>query len=452
MTTHARRLRVDYLPIDSLKMNPRNARTHSDKQVAQIVASIVEHGPTNPILADPDRTILAGHGRWPALKKLGYETVPVITLHGLSEKQKRALMLADNKIALNAGWDEERLRIELAELSVDLDFDIGVTGFGTAEIDLILGEPVAKTDPADAQIEPDDVKVVVSQPGDLWQLARHRLYCGDALVPESYRTVLGSEQAQMVLTDAPYNLKIRGNVSGLGAVQHDEFKMASGELSEAQFVTFLRTFLSRIAEVAVDGAIVEVFMDWRHMREILLAAEAVLGKPINLCVWNKTNGGMGSLFRSKHELIFVFKKGTAPHINNVELGKHGRWRTNVWDYAGANTFRRGRDQDLEDHPTVKPTAMIADAILDCSKRGGIILDPFGGSGTVILAAERTGRQARAIELDPKFVDVAIKRWQRLGKGDAMLIETGETFAEVAARRRQDGPVRIERTTTAGGAK
>jgi DNA modification methylase len=238
----------------------------------------------------------------------------------------------------------------------------------------------------------------------------------------------------MVVSDFPYNVKIAGNVSGRGAVQHDEFVMASGEMTEAEFESFLATALRGIANACSDGAVVEVFMDWRHIEELLSAARPILGKPINLCVWNKTNGGMGSLYRSKHELVFVFKKGKAPHINNVELGRYGRFRTNVWDYAGANTFRRGRDEDLEDHPTVKPVAMIADAILDCSKRNGIILDPFGGSGTLILAAERTGRQARVMELDPKYVDVAIRRCLRLVKQPVTLLETGEPFEQVEKRR------------------
>lgn len=431
------RLSVEDLPLSVIRPSPRNARTHSQKQITQIAASIEQFGFTNPVLIDENNEIIAGHGRLAAAKQLKLETVPTIRLSHLSAAQKRALVLADNKIALNAGWDEELLRIELAELSVvDLDFDIGITGFETAEIDVLLSQP-EKADPADEPIEPDDGPPV-TKPGDVWLLGPHRLYCGDALNPESYRIVMAGEPAQMVVSDPPYNVAIDGNVSGLGKVRHDEFKMASGEMSPAEFEAFLRTAIGRMAEVVVDGAIIELFIDWRHLLEMLQASEPVVGRPINLCVWNKTNGGMGSLYRSKHELVVVLKKGTAPHINNVELGRHGRYRTNVWDYAGANSFRRGRQEDLEDHPTVKPVAMIADAILDCTKRNGIVLDPFGGSGTLVLAAHRTGRRARVIELDPKYVDVAIKRWLKVTKLPAILEATGQDFVEVAARRRRSG--------------
>jgi DNA modification methylase len=427
------RLDVEYLPLSAIKPNPHNARTRGQKQTSQIAASMEKFGVTNPVLIDENNVIIAGHGRLAAAKQLKLDTLPTIKLSHLTDMQKRALMLADNKIALNAGWNEELLRIELAELLVaDLDFDVGITGFDTAEIDLMLSEP-QKADPADEQIEPDDGPPV-SRLGDVWLLGPHRLHCGDALDADAYRCVMAGEVAQMVVSDVPYNVKIDGHVSGLGKVRHEEFKMASGEMSPAEYETFLRTTIAYMAEVAMDGAIIELFIDWRHLLEMLHASESILGKPINLCVWNKTNGGMGSLYRSKHELIVVLKKGTAPHINNVELGRYGRYRTNVWDYAGVNSFRRGRQEDLEDHPTVKPVAMIADAIRDCSRRNGIVLDPFGGSGTLILAAERTGRRARVIELDPKYVDVAIKRWLKVTKLPAILEETGERFEQVAAGR------------------
>jgi DNA modification methylase len=427
------RLEVKHLPLSAIKPSPRNARTHSRKQITQIAASIEEFGFTNPLLIDEGNNIIAGHGRLAASKQLKLDTVPTIRLSHLSTTQKRALMLADNKIALNAGWNEELLKVELSELLVaDLAFDVGITGFETAEIDLMLSEP-QKADPADEQIEANDGPPV-SRLGDVWLVGPHRLHCGNALDSEAYRIVMAGESAQMVVSDPPYNVAIDGNVSGLGKVRHEEFKMASGEMSPAEFETFLSTAIGHMAEVAMDGAIIELFIDWRHLLEMLHASEPILGRPINICVWNKTNGGMGSLYRSKHELVAVLKNGTAPHINNVELGRHGRYRTNVWDYAGANSFRRGRQEDLEDHPTVKPVAMIADAILDCTKRNGTVLDPFGGSGTLILAAHRTGRRARVIELDPKYVDVAIRRWLKLTKQPAVLEETGESFEEVAAGR------------------
>lgn len=433
---HVLEHRVDYRPVADLLPSPRNSRTHSARQIAQIVASIREFGFTNPILIDENRVIIAGHGRLEAARKAGLSKVPVISLEHLGDAQKRALALADNKIALNAGWDDEMLRLELTELSaIALDFDIELTGFDMPEIDLLLTSD-EKSDPADEPVEVEENEIV-SREGDVWILGQHRLLCGNALEQASYDALLGDEIAQMAITDPPYNVAVTGHVSGTG--KHREFKMASGEMTEAEFRNFLKTALMCVSASLQNGAVVDVFMDWRHLADLFKAADAVFGAPLNLCVWNKTNAGMGSLYRSKHELVAVFKKGTAPHINNIELGKHGRYRTNVWDYAGANTFRRGRDQDLDDHPTIKPTAMIADAMLDCSTRGGVILDPFAGSGTVILAAHRTGRLARAIELDPRYVDVAIKRWRRFAKGSAVLEETGESFEEIAARRNAEGP-------------
>lgn len=231
----------------------------------------------------------------------------------------------------------------------------------------------------------------------------------------------------MVITDPPYNVKINGHVSGLGQTHHREFAMASGEMSQSEFTVFLQTAFEMMNANSLEGALHFAFMDWRHMPEILAAGLKVFSDLKNLCVWNKTNGGMGSLYRSKHELVFVFKNGTTSHINNVELGRHGRYRTNVWDYAGANSFKRSRQSGLETHPTVKPVAMIADAIKDCSHRNGLILDPFGGSGTTVIAAERTDRRACVIDLDPYYVDAAVARWSKLtGRTAQRVINAGPT--------------------------
>lgn len=427
---------VEQRAIGSLKLNPRNARTHSDRQIAQIAASIAEFGFTNPVLVDESGVIIAGHGRLEAARRLGLPAIPTIRLTELTPAQKRALALADNKIALNAGWDFEILTAELKELgTMDLDFDVEITGFESAEIEAIVATGSDKTsDQADQVPEVDRSQVAVSRPGDLWHLGEHLLLCGNALDLAAYGALLGSEKAEIVFTDPPYNVPIEGHVCGLGAIKHRDFAMASGEMTTAQFTTFLETAFRYMANASVNGSIHYICMDWRHMPEILRAGLTVYDELKNLCVWNKDNGGMGSFYRSKHEFVFVFKSGKAPHINNIGLGKHGRYRTNVWDYAGVNTFRRDRQDELALHPTVKPVALVADAIKDCSRRGSLVLDPFGGSGSTLLAAERTDRRVRLIEIDPHYVDAAIGRWRKATGGEVTLHASGETLGQVAERR------------------
>jgi len=270
-------------------------------------------------------------------------------------------------------------------------------------------------------------QVLRSRPGDVWALGPHRLLCGNALDSASYQNLMAGELAEMVFSDPPYNVRIDGNVCGLGRVRHREFAMASGEMKEADFTAFLRTAFEQLAANSTNGAIHFVCMDWRHLAEMLGAGRSVYSELKNLVVWSKTNAGMGSFYRSKHELVFVWKVGAAAHVNNFELGQHGRHRTNVWDYAGVNTIRPGRLEELAMHPTVKPVALVADAIKDCSRRNGIILDPFVGSGTTLIAAHRTGRRARGIELDPIYVDVAVRRWQTYTGKPATLLATGKSF-------------------------
>ena len=429
------KLSITNLPVTGLRPCPGNARTHSAKQISEIATSIKAFGFNNPVLVDKDGTIIAGHGRVAAAKKLGLDTVPCVRLEHLSEAEKRAYILADNKLAEKAGWDRDILAIELQHLAdLDLDFDITATGFEMAEIDLLLSDADAdQADPADAVPELA-VGPAVTQPGDVWQIGRHRLICGDSTLSETYARLLVGERAQMVFTDPPYNVKIDGHVSGLGATKHREFAMASGEMSEAEFTRFLKDVFANLAGHAVDGAIHFVCMDWRHVGEVLAAATPAYAELKNICVWAKTNGGMGSLYRSQHELVFVYKSGRAPHINNVELGRHGRYRTNVWQYAGANAFSATRDGDLAMHPTVKPVALVADAILDCSRRKGIVLDAFAGSGTTLVATERTGRRGYGIELDPLYCDVIVRRLATVAGLEAVHAESGRTFSDLAAER------------------
>ena len=430
----SRHLAIDHVSVTALKPYGANARVHSPKQIAEIAASIMAFGFNNPVLVDKTGTIIAGHGRVAAANKLGLDTVPVIRLEHLTDAEKRAYILADNKLAEKAGWDREILAIELQHLTtIDTDFDVTVTGFEMGEIDLLLGEIKPKTDAADV-VPPPVPGPAVTRSGDLWQIGPHRLICGDATDLETSARLLDGSRAQMVFTDPPYNVKIDGHVSGLGAVKHREFAFASGEMSPAQFTAFLERVFANLVLRAAEGAIHFVCMDWRHLGEVLAAGDRTFTELKNICVWNKTNGGMGSLYRSQHEMVFVFKSGSAPHINNVELGRHGRYRTNVWTYAGANAFGATRDADLAMHPTVKPVALVADAILDCSKRKGIILDVFAGSGTTLVAAERTGRRGYGIELDPIYCDTILRRMSAVARVEARLTATGQTFAEAAAER------------------
>jgi DNA modification methylase len=413
-----RPLAVTYRATASLKPDPRNARTHSARQVEQIVASIREFGFTNPILIDPEGSVIAGHGRLRAAKSMGLAEVPTIELVGLSEVQQRALRLADNKIALNAGWDLDLLKEQLGELA-SLDLDLSLTGFSTGELDLLLQ---ATADPEDDVIPP-----VPTTPrtrlGDIWKLGEHVVGCGDSRDLAFLRKVVGEDaRPDAAFLDPPYNVRINGHANARG--RHREFAMASGEMSEAVFREFLKDSLSAAAQVSRDGAVHFVCMDWRHLDDVSAVGRSIYGELLNLCIWNKSNAGMGSLYRSKHELVFVFKVGTAPHFNAVELGRHGRNRTNVWDYASVNSLAGSRREELALHPTVKPSALVADAIRDVTRRGDLVLDLFLGSGTSLIACERSGRRFRGVELDPAYVDVAIDRWSAMTGGTPEAVARG----------------------------
>jgi DNA modification methylase len=431
---------VEVLPISALKPWSRNARTHSKKQIRQIADSIAEFGFTNPILVDCANTILAGHGRLEAARLLQMREVPCVRLENMTREQKRAYVLADNKLTLNAGWDEIVLGEELqALLKIDLDFDIGVTGFSIPEIDSLIDGlvPEEPGDPEDDRV-PDHSDVDgICRNGDIWQLGRHRLICGDARDPVTIGTLLDGELAQMVFTDPPYNVPIDGHVGGSGSIKHREFAMASGEMSADQFTSFLTKAFLSMAEHTVNGSIHFICMDWRHITEMMTAGESVFDELKNLIVWVKDNGGMGTFYRSRHELVFAFKKGAAPHTNTFELGQHGRYRTNVWQYKGVNTLKSGRLEELALHPTVKPVQMIADAIKDVSERGAIVLDPFGGSGSTLIAAHKTGRRAYLCELDPVYCERIIRRWEAFATDDAVQLTCGLDERRTAGESDQD---------------
>ena len=429
-------MQIRNLPIETLRPYEGNARTHSKRQIRQIANSIKRFGFCNPVLIDHQRQILAGHGRVAAARLLGIDQIPTVELAHLSDVEKRAYVLADNRLAEKAGWDREILAIELQAL-VDLDFEVELTGFETAEIDLVLEEAseAANTTPGREDETPAySAGPAVTRLGDLWELGPHHLLCADAREQTSYEQLLKNAKAAFVFTDPPYNVPIDGHVCGLGRIRHADFAMGCGEMSEAEFTAFLESVFRQLAANTVDGSIHQICMDWRHIGEMLTAGKAVYKELKNVCVWSKRNAGMGTFYRSRHELVFVWKDGTAPHINNFELGQFGRSRSNVWDYHGVNSHKPGRLEELAMHPTVKPVALVADAIKDCSRRNDLVLDPFAGSGTVLIAAERTGRRAAALEIDPHYVDIAVKRWQEYTGKAAVLVETGKTFEEVSEER------------------
>jgi DNA modification methylase len=431
---------VEAMRVDSLKPNPRNARSHGRRQLKLIADSIKAFGFLNPILIDDDRVIIAGHGRWEAAKKLGLVEVPTIRLSHLNDDERRAYVIADNQLATLAGWHRDILAIELQHLITVPELEVETLGFDIPEIDLIIEDATKGTaEPREAPLESGPS---VCRSGELWQLGPHRLFCGDAQDIGSYAAVLGNELADIVFTDPPYNVPIRGFVSGSADLNHREFVMGAGEMSEEAFTAFLRSSLSLMTRFCRRGAVIFACMDWRHQYELMTAFRDIGLEHLNTCVWTKDNGGMGSLYRSAHEFVSVLKVPGGKHRNNVELGKHGRNRTNVWPYPSANSFSKASDEGPLNalHSTVKPLSLITDALLDCSARGEHVLDPFLGSGSTLIAAEKIGRICHGIELDPLYIDVAIRRWQRWSGEAALHVASGKRFDAIAAELREAADV------------
>jgi DNA modification methylase len=426
---------IEWSPVEALRPNPSNPRTHSRKQIKQIAASIRKFGFLNPVLVDDANLVLAGHGRVEAAKLENLTHVPIIRFDHLTGVQKRAYVIADNKIAEQAGWDREILAIELGEL-IDLlpaeGLDVSLTGFEAPEIDLLLA------DMAPSRLDPEDVlpalpRNAVTRRGDLWLLGKHRLLCGDAQAADDFARLMNGASASAVFCDPPYNVRVSA-IGGRGQVRHPEFAFASGEMPPPHYRKFLSQTLANGVRVSAQGAIHFVCIDWRHISDLIDVGRKLYDAMLNLVVWNKSNAGQGSFYRSQHELIGVFRVGEHPHRNNVELGRFGRNRSNVWTYAGVNAFGRDRLEALAAHPTVKPVALIADALLDCTARGDRVLDQFAGSGTTILAAEKVGRIGFGIEYEPGYVDVAIKRWQKSTRLEATLAGDGRSFEDMGAVR------------------
>jgi DNA modification methylase len=435
---------IEMVPLKSLKKSHRNARTHSKKQIELVANSFGEFGVINPLVVDSQNRIVAGHARAEAAQSIGLRVVPVIRVTNLNEIQLRAYMLADNRIAEGAGWNRELLAVELNELQIalpEIGLDLGITGFEPDYVDSVISDFAEnQADPADEI--PEVAETATARKGDLFILGRHRLIVGDAREREDYSRMMGSETAEMAFLDPPYNVVLQGNAAGHGRIKYREFAHGSGELTSSQFTQFLKDALGTCARFIRDGGITYVCMDWRHSGELLEAGEYAFDELKNICVWVKSNAGQGSFYRSAHEFVYVYKRGKAPHINTFGLGQNGRSRSNVWTYAGVNSFRAGRMDELKMHPTVKPVAMIADAMKDCSRRGSIVLDSFAGSGSTIMAAEQVGRRAYCMEIDPLYADVAIRRWQRATRKDAILQSTGQTFDELSrARQSPSKPIR-----------
>lgn len=426
------KLVIEYVDPESLTPPARKLRKHSPRQIAQIIASVRRFGFIDPVLVDANKKIICGYGRWIAACELGMVEIPVIDASHLSDEQRRLYAIAENQLGAMSEWDLDELKLEFGELlEFNLDLNIELTGFTTCEIDQIVAEPAEQESPVEPEVVVEEVPV--TRLGDLWALGDHRLFCGDAQEKASYQQLMGNELAQMAFCDPPFNTPMR-MISGKGRAKHRDFAMAAGEMVKGQFTSFLTTIFMNMVACSMDGAIHFQCMDWRHSVEMQEAGERAYTELKNLIVWNKGSGGMGTFYRSQHELIFAWKTGTAKHINNFGLGENGRYRTNVWTYRGNNSFHKDRDKELAAHATVKPIDLVADAIRDCSHNGGIVLDAFGGSGTTLLAAERTHRRARLIELEPRYCDVTIRRWQEMTGQEAVLVATGDSFDDVRIAR------------------
>lgn len=431
--------RIVYLPIKEIRSYERKLHKRSDAAARALAASVAGFGIVLPILIDEAATIIAGEGIVEAARSLGYTEVPTLRVEHLDADEVRLLRIALNKLGEQSQWDRVELAAEFTDLlSLDVDLAYEVTGFETPEIDNLIHAPATdESDPDDEIIEPGQADTVVSRLGDIWLLGPHRVLCASSLDPGNLAVLMEDQRAAMVMTDAPYNVKIAGNVSGFGKTKHREFMQASGEMTEAEFTEFLTKSVTTLSSYCQDGALLYLYMDWKHMWEMLSALRTAKLSMFQLAVWVKRSPAMGAFYRSQHELCFVAKKGSAAHRNNIMLGRFGRSRSNCWSYAGVNSFGRDRDEQLAMHPTCKNVSMLADAIRDASHRGEIVLDGFLGSGSTLIAAERTGRVCRGLELDPIYVDVILKRWERVSGTQAVLSGTGETFDAVASRRAND---------------
>ena len=435
-------LKIEYLKPSEIKEYASNPRSHNETQITQIAKSIDQFGFNNPLLIDENSILIAGHGRLAAVKLLKLKQVPVVRLSHLNEAEKRAYRIADNKLTENGRWDEDLLKIEFSEiekmsLELKTDFSLDITGFSLPDIDFLMQEKT-KAEKADEKLNAVPYVLeneIISKHGDIWLLGHHKIICGDSLKAETFQNLLKKQKADLIISDPPFNVKIQGHVCGNGKTKHKEFAFASGEMNESEFIEFLRQAMQNMSDFSKDNAVHFLFMDWRHLYEMISASRSVYPKMLNLIVWCKQNGGMGSFYRSQHELIFAFQKGKGSHTNNVELGKHGRYRTNVWHYAGVNSFGPNQ-KNLCMHPTVKPVELLQDAILDASKRGEIVLDAFLGSGSTLIAAEKSGRLCFGVEYEPLYIDTIIRRYHELTGIWAIHEQSGESYNNLLEKRKE----------------
>ncbi len=442
--------RYGLCPVASILENKHAVRTHSKRHIKKIGRAQQVTGPLAPLVIDESYTLLAGHGRLAAAKDNGWDVVPVVQVFGLSEARKRLFLLSDNELCRGAGLDRAKLAQQLPELTFlfeEAGFELTDTGFEVAELDQIMLDGVEGEGDEEEALEAElfDEPVVLSA-GDLLILGEHRLFVGDAREDAVLSPLMEGQQAEAAFLDPPYNVSAK-QIGGRGRIRHENFAFASGDMTSREFIAFLTTSFEVVSRKCTPGAVMFVCMDWKHVRELIEAGQAAFDEYLNLVVWNKTNAGQGGLYRNKHELIGVFRVGDEPHRNNVQMGRFGRNRSNVWTYAGVNTFRTGRLEELAQHPTVKPTQLVADALKDVTKRGGIVLDTFVGSGTTILAGEKVGRRVRAVEIDPRYAQVAARRWEKLTGRDAIHGETGQTLDELVARL-SGKPTRSDEATQA----
>jgi DNA modification methylase len=426
-------LEIVYVPLEDLRSPARKVRKIDPAHARDVAGVMSELGFCVPVLVGKSNVVIDGEVRLEAAKLLGLRRAPCVRIDHLSDEEQRLLRLAANRLGENGEWNLDELKIEFEELIL-ADASIEISGFSLDEIDqIVIGDDLDAA--VQGPLEPGPGSVAVARLGDVFELGSHRLVCGSATDPETlHRLIQGDPPARLVLTDEPYNVPIAGHVTGGG---HREFAMASGEMTDAEFLAFNEAWMTAVLPFLCDGGVCGTFIDWRGLPTVNSAAARVGLVPLNLIVWAKTNAGMGSLYRSQHELLPLFKSGSAPHVNNVELGKRGRWRSNVWTYPGASSLGSDARRGLQDHPTVKPTAMLEDALLDLTNRGDIVIDPFLGSGSTLIAADKTGRVCRGVELDPLYVDVIVRRYQAATGCLAVLTETGEKFEAVAARRAQE---------------
>ena len=424
---------VVWVEIDKIKDAPRRVRKALGKQEKAVKQSITRFGNRIPILIDGKYHVIDGHARLAAARLLGVDKMPCIIVDDLPTREVRRLRLSLNKLQETGCWDDDELRIEIKEL-IEFDGDFEIPGFELPEIEAIMfGDDDADgDDPADNLDEvaaPDGP--VISQLGDVWVLGDHQVVCGSSRDSSSIAACLNGDVADAVFTDPPYNVKVNGHVRGKKG-GFKEFAEGSGEMSCKEFLALLVDALGSAVAYIKPGAVVFSCMDWRHHVEMDEALEKLGLDILNICVWAKSNGGMGSLYRSRHEFVFVAKKPGASHTNNVKLGQHGRNRTNVWEYAGATGGAKDPDDDWAAHPTVKPVRLVMDALLDVTAPGDLVLDPFLGSGTTLMAAERTGRRCVGVEIEPAYVDLTIRRWQKQTGRDAIHAECGHSFDEIAS--------------------